>query len=119
MNAALLEEACDVFFGAGGPSERRAVVHQLSGHDEWVPPFQLTVIPLTVVMNSKAAFKHNTTHYHIINTKANVSQDWMALSCWTCKFLVMHHNCLLVQSSELHYTLYLQYILWYLKSNGA
>lgn len=58
MNSALLEEACDVFFGAGGPSERRAVIHQLSGHDERVPPFQLAVITLAVMMNSKAAFKY-------------------------------------------------------------
>lgn len=57
MNSALLEEACDVFFGAGRPSERRAVIHQLSGHDERVPPLQLTVITLAVMMNPKAAFK--------------------------------------------------------------
>lgn len=62
MNAALLEEACDVVFGAGGPGERRAVVHQLSGHDERVPPLQLAVIPLTVMMDSKAVFKHNQQH---------------------------------------------------------
>lgn len=59
MNLALLEEPCDVFFGAGRPSERRAVVHQLSGHDERVPPLQLAVISLAIVMNPKAAFKHH------------------------------------------------------------
>lgn len=59
MNSALLEEARDVFFGAGRPSERRAVVHQLSGHDERVPPLQLAVVPLTVVMDSKTVFKHD------------------------------------------------------------
>lgn len=57
MNSDILEEACDVFFGAGRPSERRAVVHQLSGHDERVPPFQLAVVPLAIMMNSKAALK--------------------------------------------------------------
>lgn len=59
IKSALLKEACDVFFGAGRPSEGRAVIHQLSGHDERVPPFQLTVIALAIMMNSKAAFKHN------------------------------------------------------------
>lgn len=58
MNSVLLEEACDVFFGAGRPSERRAVIHQLPGHDERVPPLQLAVVSLAVVMNPKAAFKH-------------------------------------------------------------
>lgn len=58
MNSALLQKTCDVFFGAGGPSERRAVVHQLSGHDERVSPLQLTVISLTVMMDPKATFKH-------------------------------------------------------------
>lgn len=60
----LLQEACDVLFGAGRPGERGAVVHQLSGHDERVLPFQLAVVPLAVVMNPKAAFKHNQ-HYHL------------------------------------------------------
>lgn len=59
MNSALLKEACDVLFGAGRPSERRAVVHQLPWHDERVPPVQLAVVTLAVVMNPKAAFKHH------------------------------------------------------------
>lgn len=59
INSALLQEACDVFLGAGGPSERRAVVHQLSGHDERMPPLQLTVVPLAVVMDPEAVFKHD------------------------------------------------------------
>lgn len=58
MHPDLLQEACDVFLGAGGPGERGAVVHQLSGHDERVPPLQLAVIPLTVMMDSKAAVKY-------------------------------------------------------------
>jgi len=58
---ALLEEASDVFFGAGGPGERRAVVHQLSGHDERVPPLQLAVIPLTIVIDPEAAQEHQAT----------------------------------------------------------
>lgn len=61
MNPALLEEARDVILGAGRPGERRAVVHQLSGHDERVPPLKLTVIPLAVMLNSEAAFKHKRT----------------------------------------------------------
>lgn len=56
--SALLEEACDVVFGAGGPRERRAVVHQLSGHDERVFPLQLAVVPLAVMINPKTAIKH-------------------------------------------------------------
>lgn len=59
MNSALLKKACDVFFGAGRPSERRAVIHQLSGHDERVPPLQLTVITLAVMMDPKAVFQHD------------------------------------------------------------
>lgn len=59
MDPGLLEEARDVILGAGGPSERGAVVHQLPGHDERVPPFQLAVVPLAVVMDSKAAVKHS------------------------------------------------------------
>ena len=70
MNSALLEETCDVVLGAGRPSERRAVVHQLSGHDERVPPLQLTVVALAVMMDPKAVFKHNQNEqlqcYHFI-----------------------------------------------------
>lgn len=53
-----LQKSRDVFFGAGGPGERRAVVHQLPGHDERVSPLQLAVVPLAVMMNSEAVCKH-------------------------------------------------------------
>lgn len=81
MDSDLLEEARDVFFGAGRPGERRAVVHELSGHDERVPAFQLAVVALAVVMNPKAAFKHSQ-HAHLVPlikrtflTHRSVSED--------------------------------------------
>lgn len=58
-NSALLKKTRDVFFGAGRPSERRTVIHQLSGHDERMPPLQLTVITLAVMMDPKAVFQHD------------------------------------------------------------
>lgn len=56
MCGVLLQEARDVLLGAGGPCEGRAVVHELPGHDERVPPLQLAVVALAVVMDPKAAF---------------------------------------------------------------
>lgn len=50
----LLQETGDVLFGAGRPGEGGAVVHELPGHDERVPPLQLAVVALPVVMNPKA-----------------------------------------------------------------
>lgn len=83
MNSALLKEACDVFFGAGRPSERWAVVNQLSGHDERVPPSQLTVIPMAVMVNSKTAFKYNHYdqfwYYHWIHALVAIVE---AFSSW-------------------------------------
>lgn len=90
MNSALLEEACDVFFGAGRPSKRRAVIHQLSGHNERVPPFQLTVIPLAVMMNSKTAFQHNQydqlRYYHNLHALAVMVDPFKS---WFCKKLTV------------------------------
>lgn len=56
----LLQKPRDVFFGAGGPGERRAVVHQLPGHDERVSPLQLAVVALAVVMDPEAAWRTST-----------------------------------------------------------
>lgn len=53
-NPVLLQETSDVLFGAGRPREGGAVVHELPGHDERVPPLQLAVVALPVVMNPKA-----------------------------------------------------------------
>lgn len=63
MTSVLLKEACDVFFGAGRPSERRAIIHQLPGHNERVPASKLTVVPLAVMINSKTANTINITNY--------------------------------------------------------
>lgn len=52
-NPVLLQETRDVLFGAGRPREGGAVVHELPGHDERVPPLQLAVVALPVVMNPK------------------------------------------------------------------
>lgn len=63
-NPVLLQETGDVLFGAGRPREGRAVVHELPGHDERVPPLQLAIVALTVVMNPKAAATSQLLQLH-------------------------------------------------------
>ena len=48
-----LQEAGYVLLAAGGPGEGRGVIFELPGHDEGMFTIQLTVISLTVMMDSK------------------------------------------------------------------